>query len=262
MLRSTLFNLIFYVWSATNTLLHLYTFFLPKEFQLRAMWRWGRDVNRLMKVVAGTDVEIRGAENLPDGPFIVVAKHQSAWDTIAWLYMLRYPAIVMKSDLFFIPVYGQLCWKAGHIIIDRKGAAAALRKLLQLARKAKSEGRPVLIFPQGTRTEPDASTEDFPYQPGAAALYRDLKIPVVPVALNSGLFWPRRAWLRHPGTIIVEYLEPIAPGMNRKLFQKELEVRIEAATKRLVAEGRAEIARLNSQNQGETNGRNKQEDRA
>ncbi len=235
-LRSTVFNLVFYAWSAFSVIFFSFLFLLPRRHLQHAQWRWAGQVNWLMEKITNTKVEIRGRELLPDRPCIIASKHQSAWDTISWLNTVRAAAIVLKSDLLWIPIYGQMCLKSGMIIVDRKGQAKALKKLIADSRQALDDGRHVLIFPQGTRTAPGETTEAKPYQAGISALYSGLDTPVVPVALNSGVFWPRRGWLHYPGTIVVEFLPPIEPGLKRREFLSELEARIETATDRLVAE--------------------------
>ncbi len=241
MFRSTIFNISFYLWTVISAIVYMPVFLLPKSYLLDAQWRWGRDINWLMARLVGIEVEVRGRENLPDTPCIIASKHQSAWDTVSWLNTIRRPAIVLKSDLLWIPIYGQMCIKAGMIIVNRKGQAKALKKMIMDGQRALDDGRHIVIFPQGTRTAPDDDTSEKPYQIGVAALYNGLDAPVVPVAVNSGLFWPRRSWQRHPGKIVVEFLTPIPSGQKRKIFMKELEESIETATARLVAEGRQDL---------------------
>jgi 1-acyl-sn-glycerol-3-phosphate acyltransferase len=159
-------------------------------------------------------------------------KHQSAWDTLAVPVIFRDPVIVIKRELGWIPIYGWFARKAGMIPIDRGGGAQALKRMLAAAERAASQGRPILIFPEGTRT---AVGERRPYHPGVAALYRQLGLPLVPVALDSGLFWGRREFLKRPGRITVEILPPIPPGRDRRAVIGELEQAIEGATARLVA---------------------------
>ncbi len=160
-------------------------------------------------------------------------KHQSAWDTLAVPVLFGDVGIVIKRELLWIPCYGWYARKAGMIPVDRGAGAAALRGMLGRARAVMAEGRPIVIFPEGTRT---AVGTRRPYHPGVAALYTQLDLPVVPVALNSGLFWPRRSFLKRPGRIVVEALAPLPPGLERKAFLAELQSRIETATERLIAE--------------------------
>jgi 1-acyl-sn-glycerol-3-phosphate acyltransferase len=231
-LRSLAFNIVFYVWTVIMVMVCTPLLALPRRFILAAMAFWGRGVDRLMWVVAAIRVEVRGQHLLPAGPYIIAAKHQSAWDTIYWHSGAADPAVVMKHELLFIPFYGLFALKVGMIPVDRSAGSSAMRSLLKGAKRAAAVGRPVVIFPQGTRVAPGVAA---PYQPGVAALYKALNCPVVPVALNSGVFWPRRRFLRRPGTLVLEYLDPIPPGLDRPTFMAELERRIETASDALVA---------------------------
>lgn len=236
LLRSALFNAAFYIWTVGMVILFLPALLLPWQVTVWGQRRWARGVNGLMRVLAGIDVEIRGRENLPAGGCIVASKHQSAWDTLIWHDVLDDPAVVMKRELLFIPIYGWMCLKTRMIPVDRTAGTKALRKLGADAERAVAAGRPIVIFPQGTRTAPGVGAEEVPYQVGVSALYRAIAVPVVPVALNSGIFWPRRRFLRRPGTIVLEFLEPIPPGLPRKQFEQVLPERIESATRRLEQE--------------------------
>ncbi|MBN9528569.1 MAG: 1-acyl-sn-glycerol-3-phosphate acyltransferase [Alphaproteobacteria bacterium] len=236
LLRSALFNLAFYLWTAGMMILYLPAIVGPRIVIVRGMEMWSDGVMWLGRFVIGVKVEIRGTEHLPAGACLLAVKHQSAWDTVKAHHLGSDPAIVMKAELLWIPLYGWYSKKVGMIPVDRTAGAKALKGMLAAARAAAAAGRPIVIFPQGTRVAPGVSV---PYQPGVAALYRDLGLPVVPVALNSGLFWPRRQFLRRPGTIVVEYLPPIPPGLDRRRFMAELETAIETATDRLVAEAQA-----------------------
>jgi len=166
---------------------------------------------------------------------LIAVKHQSAWDTFAVAAIFDDPAIVLKQELIWVPFYGWYLWKAGMISVDRKAGAGALRRLVADGARAVALGRPIVIFPEGTRTAPGTHR---PYQPGVAALYRHLDVPLVPVAINSGVFWGRRHFLKRPGRIVVEILPAIPPGGDRKAVMAELEAQIEGATERLVTEAR------------------------
>jgi len=196
----------------------------------------------LLAGLVGLRHEVRGRANAPEGPAIYAVKHQSAWETIAFALLIPEFAGVYKRELMFIPVYGWYMWRAAMIPIDRGAGAGALRAMLRRARAAAAEGRSIVVMPEGTRMAPGAHR---PYHSGVAALYRDLALPVVPVALNSGHYWGRRAFVKRPGTIVFELLEPIAPGLERAAFMELLGARIETASEALGAEARAQLAETN-----------------
>jgi 1-acyl-sn-glycerol-3-phosphate acyltransferase len=225
-LRSVIFNLLYFLWSTGMHVVCLPLLFGTARGVQAAGGVWIDGTLFLLKHVAGIDYQIVGAENLPSVPAIYAVKHQSAWETLFLSRYLNYPAFVLKKELLSIPLFGWFIKKAGMIAVDRKAGASALRQMARDAAATLGSGRSILIFPEGTRVAPGESR---PYQPGVAALYTQLKVPVVPVALNSGLYWGRRAFLKKPGTIVVEILPPIAPGLDRKAVIKELETRIETA---------------------------------
>lgn len=236
-LRSAGFFSGFYLWGVLMHLVALPCLLLPAGAAFRCTEIWVAGILWLMRVIGGTHVEIRGRTPSPGRPVIVAAKHQSAWDTLIFAVLLDRPAMVMKTELLWIPVYGWMSRKMRMIAVDRSAGTGAMRALIARAQDAVAEGRSPVIFPEGTRIHPDAPKVAF--QPGIAALYKQLSIPVVPVALNSGLFWSRGSFVLHPGTIVLEFLEPIEPGLERARFMTTLESRIERAGERLVAEARA-----------------------
>jgi 1-acyl-sn-glycerol-3-phosphate acyltransferase len=191
---------------------------------------WAKIVLFLLRAIVGLDGEVRGRERLPAGPSIIAMKHQSAWDALILPIVLGDPAVVIKRELLFVPFYGWYAVRAGSIAIDRKAGGAALRRIVAAARRVTAEGRSVVIFPEGTRTAPG---QRLTYQPGVAALYQALHLPLVPAAVNSGLYWGRRSFVKRPGRITLEFLEPIPPGLSRRQLMPELEKRIEAATSAL-----------------------------
>ena len=231
--RSLAFNALFYLWTTAVALALLLPLVLPRRVTVRGQTLWAEGILRLMAWVAAIEVEIRGREHVPDRPVIIAAKHHSAWDTLIWHVIAHDPAIIMKQELLWIPLYGWYCRKSGMIPIDRRGGAGALKRLLAKAERAVREGRPIVIFPEGTRS---AVGRRQAYLPGVAALYLKLGVPVVPVAVNSGLFWPRRSFFRRPGTIVLAYQPVIEPGLDRETFMTVLAERIENATDALVAE--------------------------
>ncbi len=233
-LRSTLFNIVFYANLALFLLLGSGFYFTPRKWSIRALQVWAKVSLFWLRVIVGIRMEVRGEKNIPQGACLVAGKHQSFWETFAILPLLDDPAVVLKKELTYIPFFGWFIYKFQMIPVQRTAGTQALRALVGAAENAIAMSRQVVIMPEGTRRAPDDPPD---YKPGAAALYGKLDVPCVPFALNSGLFWPRRRFLRRPGTIVISFLEPIPPGLNRKVFQSRLETVIETETALLVAEG-------------------------
>jgi 1-acyl-sn-glycerol-3-phosphate acyltransferase len=230
-LRSALYFLYFAIVSVVMHLCALPTLILPRLAIVRVSQSWSAVLIWGLKVIAGLDYEVRG--EIPKGGVLVAAKHMSMWDTIALFMLLDDTAVVVKRELLSIPFYGWYINKAGVIAIDRSAAASALRKMAAAARTAIADGRPISIFPEGTRKAPGAPPD---YKPGIAGLYTQIGAPCVPVALNSGQFWCG-GFLKKPGTIVIEFLPVIPAGLKRAEFMRTLEERIEGATAKLLAEG-------------------------
>ena len=229
-LRSAVFNLVFLGGTVLAVLGGTLLLAAPVPVMLRYVRGWARLVLGALRVICGIRVEVTGLGNLPPGPAIIAAKHQSAFDTVVWLTLLppgRDPAYVLKQELARIPLWGRLAARCGHIAVDRAAGASALRSLVRAAQGAVAAGRPVVIFPEGTRTAPG---ERVPYQPGVAALATATGVPVVPVATDSGLHWGRRAFQKRPGTIHVAILPPLPGGLPRAALMAALETAIEDAS--------------------------------
>jgi 1-acyl-sn-glycerol-3-phosphate acyltransferase len=233
MSRAILYTVVFYVVSALFLVLGSWLLLGPRSWAMAGLSAHGSTCVWLLKIIVGTRLEVRGAENLPSGAVLVAAKHQSAWDTFALVPLLHDPAIIMKRELMWIPFYGWFSAKFGMIFVRREAGPAALRRMASDASDRVKAGRQILIFPEGMRREPGAEPA---YKPGALFLYSRLGIPCVPLALNSGLYWPRRSLKRYPGTIIVEFLKPIPPELPRKEFSKRLQAAIETASDALILE--------------------------
>jgi 1-acyl-sn-glycerol-3-phosphate acyltransferase len=230
-LRSLVFNLLFFAWTATASIGLAWVVLLPRP-RMMATVRWYlRTIAFLERTVIGLRYEVRGLQYLPAGPCLVAAKHQSAWETMKLHALFYDPAVVLKRELTRVPVWGELARKAELIPVDRGARGRAVASLLEGARKVMASGRRIVIFPQGTRVTPG---DYHAYRIGIGVLYEQLQLPIVPMALNSGLYWPRRAFLKRPGTIVVEFLPPIEPGLQRFQAMIELETRLEAATDRLM----------------------------
>ena len=231
-LRSILFVGLFYVWSVGVAVLCTPLLLAPPKGILAMFAFWSRGVMALLPI-CGIRVEVRGREHIPTGAALVAPKHQCMLDVFAQFSVLPASAFVMKQELVRIPWFGWYALRVGCIIVDRGAQAAALKKLVREAKERFAEGRQVVIFPEGTRTPPGEAGD---YKPGIAAMYRELGVPVHPVATNSGVHWPAHGFVRKPGTIVFEYLEPIPPGLKRAEFMRILQERIETASERLLAE--------------------------
>jgi 1-acyl-sn-glycerol-3-phosphate acyltransferase len=239
LVRSALFQVAYHLWLVGVGIALLPAFLLPWRTLYAGGRLWVHGILFLLKHLCGLTWEVRGREHLPpdDAGFLIASKHQSAWDTLIFPLLVRDPAYVLKRELLLLPFFGWIMWRLRMVAVDRKGGAAALRRMLAAARRiVGGQRRPLVIYPEGTRTAPGVQR---PYHPGVAALYGELGVPVVPVALNSGLYWPRQSFLRRPGHIVLEFLEPIPPGLPRRQFLAELEARIEPASRRLLEEGSA-----------------------
>jgi 1-acyl-sn-glycerol-3-phosphate acyltransferase len=232
-LRSLAFNCGFFLLTAALGVLGLPLLLAPRPVVMRFGRFWASLVLALLKATVGLDCELRGLDKLPPGACIIAMKHQSAWDTLILPVVLGDPAVVLKRELLWVPFYGWYAARAGSIAIDRGGRATALRRMVRAAQRVVAAGRKVVIFPEGTRTAPG---RHLPYQPGVAALYQTLAVPLVPAAVNSGLFWGRRSFVKRSGRITLEFLDPIAPGLPRRQLMPELERRIETATAALEGE--------------------------
>jgi 1-acyl-sn-glycerol-3-phosphate acyltransferase len=233
-IRSALFNVYFFTWLGFMLLVMVLFLPLPRIGMMRTVQVWARGMHRGLGVIAGLDDHVVGRDQVPDRPTIYACKHQSTWDTSIFLILFDDPAYVLKKELLSIPLWGWIARKCAAIAVDRTGGASALKAMVRDTRQAIANGRDVIIFPEGTRIAPG---QRHPYHPGISALYRQVNAPVVPVALNSGVFWGRRAFLKRAGTITVEFLPAIPRGLDREAFTAELEARIETESDRLCQEG-------------------------
>lgn len=239
MLRSIVFGVLFYVTTALFVVLGTPLLFGPRRWAMAALRLHARTELWLLKHIVGLDYEVRGLDKLPKGPCLIASKHQSAWETFALIPLFRDPTLLMKRELFWIPFHGWFSYKFDMIPVDRDAGPKALRRMLRAAEKRIANGREIIIFPEGTRRPPGAPPD---YKTGIVLLYNALNVPCVPVALNSGYFWPRRSWWRRPGTIVVEILDPIPPALPKAEFLDRLQSAIETASSRLLAEAKAQAA--------------------
>jgi 1-acyl-sn-glycerol-3-phosphate acyltransferase len=231
-LRSLAFSIAFPVWTGICCLVLVFGPLLPRRGAVRIAVLWVSSVAWIERHVLGLRYRVLGRENLPRaGACIVAAKHQSAFETMKLHLLLDDPAIVMKRELMRVPIWGAYTRKTGMIPIDRGAGRTALVGMIDAARAAVRDARPIVIFPQGTRIPPG---QHRPYKVGVVALYDELKVPIVPLALDSGLFWPKHG-TKHGGTVTFSFLPPIEPGLDPAEALKLLETRLEQETDRLIA---------------------------
>lgn len=242
-LRSYVFLVLASIWTFGTGFLYLPLLAGPYWLHRRAIHLWSRGIMALLAIVCDLRFRIQGGENIPTGPAIVAAKHQSAWETVALNFVLEKPVFILKKELLWIPLIGWHFQKAGCIAIDRSMGVQAIRAMVPATKAALAKGRQVIVFPEGTRVAFGARHE---YQPGVAAMYARTDAPVVPVALDSGRFWGRRSVMKYPGTVSMVFLPPMPPGLDRRTFMRELESHIEVTSERLagpVPPDETEVAR-------------------
>jgi len=241
--RSLLFNVAFYANLILWLIMLLPAMLVPRKAFIRCAQAWAHSSLWLLRVLAGTRIEVRGRERIPPGGALVAAKHQSLWETFALVTLFDDPTFILKRELMWIPFFGWYLWKAGCVPVNRRAGSSALMQMTARAREEAQHGRQIVIFPEGTRRPPGAAPA---YKYGVAHLYQNLGFPCIPVGLNSGLYWPRRQFIRRPGTIRVEILDPIAPGLKREEFFRLVQERIEESSTRLLREGRRELGLADS----------------
>jgi len=231
--RSVIFNLLFYLTLVVYLAAALPTLLLPYRYLIGVARAWARTNLWLLRVVCGIKADFRGLERIPRGGAIIASKHQSMWETFALLTLVDDPTFILKRELMWIPLFGWFLWKAEMIPVNRGARGPALAAMTERAKAEVQRGRQIIIFPEGTRRPPGAEPQ---YKFGVAHLYAETGVPCVPVALNSGVFWPRRSFCRFPGTIVVQVCEPIAPGLDKSAFIARLQEVVETASAELLEE--------------------------
>jgi 1-acyl-sn-glycerol-3-phosphate acyltransferase len=240
-LRSLVYNVLFYVLLICWLIVAIPTLAMPRTAIMMVAKLWSRQSTWLLRIVCNVKVEYRGVDKIPKGPLLVASKHQSMWETFALLQMFDQPLYILKRELTRIPFFGWYLIKVGMISVDRSAGGRALLKMVRQASQEVRNGRQLIIFPEGTRRPAGAPPA---YKPGVAQLYASCRGQCLPVALNSGLFWPRRTFMRYPGTLVVEFLDPVPPGLSRDEFLKRISATIEDATARLVETAQREQEQL------------------
>jgi 1-acyl-sn-glycerol-3-phosphate acyltransferase len=236
--RSLLFNVAFYANLILWLILLVPALLVPRRVFMEMVKLWGRTSLWLLRVIAGTKVVITGQEKILPGGALVAAKHQSFLETFALVTILDDPTYILKRELMWIPFFGWHLAKAGCVPVNRKAGSLALVQMTARAKEEAEHGRQIIIFPEGTRRPPGAPPA---YKYGVAHLYQNLGFPCIPVGMNSGLYWPRRQFIRRPGTVRIEVLDPIAPGLPREEFFRRVQDQIEGSSARLLDEGRKEL---------------------
>jgi 1-acyl-sn-glycerol-3-phosphate acyltransferase len=233
-LRSVLFNIVFYLNLIAQMVLMTPAYFLlPRKKAFVIAKNWARSSHWLLDKLVGTSFEIQGMENIPKGGYIAAPKHQSFWDAYALLPYLDDPFYILKRELTWIPLFGWYLKKQRMVPVDRSARGKVMAAVMQRAKDEMNAGRQLIIYPEGTRRPPGAPPE---YKYGIARLYRDLTVPIVPIVMHPGLFWPRRKFIRYPGHFKVRILPAIQPGMDPDAFLAHLVEVMETASDRLLIE--------------------------
>ena len=232
-IRSALFTAFFMTFTSLSLTIMAVSTLFPRPFIHWVVSCWSQTLVYALKTVVRLEFEVIGSEFIVDGAAVYAAKHQSAWDTFIYFLIFKNPSYILKKELHKIPFWGMVANKYGAISVNRSGGASSLKQLINDTKDRLSKNYSVIIFPEGTRSKPGIK---IPYHPGIAALYSATDVPVIPVAVNSGLFWGRRSFIKRPGVITIEFLPPIDRGLNRRDFMEKLELTVEVATDRLVAE--------------------------
>lgn len=235
-LRAVLFLAVFYITTAILTFVYLPVALMGRKIFMKAIRAWVRLTLLQLELIAGVRVEFRNTHLTPAGALLVASKHQSALETLALVLVFDKPVFILKKSLMWIPIFGWYISRMGHIGVDRGAGASALRAMMHDAKAAIADGAQIVIFPEGTRRAPGAEPD---YKPGVIQMYRQLGATCLPVALNTGMFWPRRNLGFNPGNAVIEILPPLPPNLDRRQVIPALVEAIEPACNRLLLEARA-----------------------
>ncbi|MEQ1790010.1 MAG: lysophospholipid acyltransferase family protein [Rickettsiales bacterium] len=235
LIRSVAFNIAFFAWAFISAILFIPFFVISAEATRKVGKPWAIVSLFFARIFCGIKYEVRGRENIQNIPVIYASKHQSAWDTLIFLTLLPNMAYVLKKELLRLPFWGWYLWRMEMIAIDRSAGASSIKQIIRDGKAALGKNRPIVIFPEGTRKKPNATPD---YHAGITAMYSSLGIPVVPVALNSGIYWGKNAFFKKSGTIIIEFLPPIPAGLPKKEFIARLQNEIETASNKLIEESK------------------------
>lgn len=239
-LRSLIFNVSFFLMTATVCVILVPALLLPRKVTLYTVTFYLWLSTQVEKYIVGLTFEVRGREHLPKGTsYFAASKHQSTYETMKMFHLFGDPAIILKKELMRVPLWGWHAWKLKFIFIDRKDRGGSMASIIKGAQRIKASGRPIIIFPQGTRVRVNETAKDKPYKGGIIKMYEATNLPIVPLAMNTGLFWPRGSFLKYPGHVVFEFLPPIPPGLPGKEVLQMLEEQIETASIRLMHDSKA-----------------------
>lgn len=244
-IRSILFNLVFYgLWTPFVCVSMMPSLLMPRGYAVKVAAMYQSGAIFLSKYLLRLTWELRGAEHRPakGESYLVASKHYSAYETLLLYSLFDDPSIILKKELLALPIFGWFLKKVEVIAIDRGKKAQAIQSLYEGARRMRDQKRPIIIFPQGTRVKLDATTAEKPYKTGLIKLYAELDLPILPMAINTGLYWPRNSFWKKPGKVIVEFLPLIPAGLPPEDVMRQVETGVEETSRRLVEEGRRSLA--------------------
>lgn len=225
MLRSLIFNIFYVLWTILIGIFFFPAIFLPQNIIILIVGQiWARGLYFFLKIFCNLKLDLQGKENIPKTPAIFASKHQSALETFMFHLLVKRPVFVLKKELLNIPIFGFYLKKMGMIAIDREGGIKSLKYLLKQVEEKINQGYSIIIFPEGTRTAPGELVE---YNAGVAAIYNAKIAPIVPVALNTGKFWPRNSFLKKPGKFMIKFLPIISNDLDKKIFIQTLKEQVE-----------------------------------
>lgn len=243
-LRATLFNISFFAVTAISCFLFLPGLLVPRRHTMKIVDFFVGSVYVLERIFLNLDYEVRGLEHLPaQGSYIIAAKHQSSYETFKLHKLFHDPSVILKRELLRIPLWGRFLKKSDPIAIDRSSKDSA-QQIIDGAQRMKAQGRPIVIFPQGTRVYTWQTSSDRPYKGGAARMQAATGLTIIPMATNTGVFWPKHSWLKWPGTVVFEFLPPIPPGSNVPDVTRQIETMVETESKKLEQEALLKNPRL------------------
>jgi len=230
-LRTLVFYLVLCIWTIFMGIFSFPYFFLPTKYIQKPARLWIKGIFLFLKLICKVTHQITGLENIPDEPLIIVSKHQSAFETFALFYYFKNSFFVHKRQLFYIPIFGQYLLKSNMVAINRSGHANTMRKMLNNVKNKLDQGSSIIIFPEGTRKIPREKPD---YKSGFVGIYNIANRKLLPIALNSGLCWPKHPNIIKKGNIIIQVLPSINTGLGKKEVLDKVEKTIEEATNKLL----------------------------